>query len=327
MENRPNYGIQIVDLTSGAFIHDPERAFQIAGAINRELPADRKMGIELYPILNRRVTTIAQRLTAGLGIKHPMLEMLPRGIEPERVRDWSQIYDTKVIRVHLPYFYNNREFLSQLIRGDYFQLVGRSRFLEAAIGFFVGTAADFQAVNLAKQLKVGVNAHPNVLIGMKKNGQLAKLRQNVPFVLAENSVDCNLFKDIDTYRDTLYDLSALAKKIVLPEGLDGLLYARDHYADEEKFGRDRDYHAILRSPIVLMYLKAMHLSGISHRLINPDDIKDAIFLKALSETRFNNQVRAALDIDPREAAEFNLEQQIELFKPIVLGILRSQKVF
>lgn len=79
-----------VELTSSAWLFNPERLFWIAGQINKNRPFDAQIGVELYPV--------HYFMGAPMG---------PGRISKEKIRTWQKEHGpVPVERIHLSFHYN-----------------------------------------------------------------------------------------------------------------------------------------------------------------------------------------------------------------------------
>lgn len=317
METYQYRGVQSIDLTTGAFLGNPERAFALAGKLNSQ--------VEVYPFLDQKHLEFFKSLARFAGKIVPTFSMVPQGISEDNLKKWTDKYNVSIARFHLPWFNDESDLLKLKNDQRYFKIIGRSYLMEKIVAYFMGTMMNNHGLKLAEKFNTGVNVHPNGLVGLITAGKIEGLKKRVKFVLAENSVDCDILDSASFYRDTLYDLDALIAKIVQPFNLDGILWARDHHKDEENTGIKRNYTKIINSPLVQQHLQAIHLTGIRHRLINPSDPEDKKFLEDLSGIKTKHEVSAALDIDPRILGKYSFDKQVEILGRTIDGVLNIQR--
>ncbi len=303
--------VEAVDITTAPFIFDPVEAFRVAGRINKTYPNGSAMGIEVYPVL-------------------PLVPEF--GITAERITTWQE-FGAHTVRVHLPWMYNWREIGHQAFFGDWYKAPspgGRltRRMKEFGMMCAVGPATNNHGVNLAHELGVGVNVHPNVIAGYVAEGRLDWLKSMVPFVLGENSVEFNspLQKD----RTVLGDPRQTVKHDVEGHKLSGFLLAIDHL-----FGLEADVTpsemrdkvdqiiTMINDTGIREHTKAIHLAMPGHGVIASADVHMNLVLSELARTPFRHPVRVALDLSPSRFKEMEFQGKVDLVRRLRDWILEK----
>lgn len=304
VETSPHVGLQGVDLTSAGFFFDLEKAFALTERLNDKFPG-LGMRIELYTTLDRtpfaQLTSTAQRL----GIHLP----LPEGVTAQKVWEWQNEYTlAKVERVHLPFEFDTLG----LIRA--FKYVSFIRQLGYIV--YIGAAKNMQGVKLAQELGVGINAHASVLRRLAQAGVLDKIKNSVPYVVAEPD-DPNKSKHFPE----LAELAVPSKVAELVEkyGLGGILLNVDHDMPEGV-----TYKEELKKEAVREHTVAMHIAGRNHAPIMTDDKEFTHFLELVAQTSFDHPVRAALDYNPFTLRNLSPQELFELFEKTVRWIMQTQ---
>lgn len=303
--------IEAVDLTTAPFFFRPEDAFKVAGKVNKQ-EDEKPVGIEIYPTLPRLVTRILKPAAI---------------ITPDRVRSWQNDHGARAIRVHLPWMYNWREIGYQAIAGDWYSSYA-GRLKELALMYVVGPATNNYGINLAQQLGVGVNVHPNVIAGFVKEGTLVDLKNKVSFVYGENSIEFNALYQKD--RKVLGDPKQTVRNDVVGQNLDGFLLAVDHI-----FGLDRNIDPafvrkrldeaieVLEDEQIQCHAKAIHLALPGHEFIELGDANMEILLREMATAPFQNHVRVALDIHPQKITTMTLQQQVDYIRSFRHWVLNT----
>lgn len=318
-------GIQQVEVTTSAWFFNPEQAFAITDRLNQSRPKEKWVGIEVYPT-TPGIFKVARALRAkGLS------NLVPPKITPEQVREWQRQYpNTRVSRIHLEFSFD--PFETYLHR----PLVGESgamqRVYQIAWAFFFGPATSQRGVRLAETLGVGVNAHPNVIEGFAKRGQLEDIKRRVAFVLAENERPYNSphLQRLGSYGISSHrfasDPEVIKWQIVQRYGLDGLLLGVDHAIQTWQ----DSVRALDKTSDVV---RAIHLAGAkkgeketgAHRLIKVGDPQIERFLEAASRRTFKHEVSVALDYNPFVFKAMLMEDQLELVRNTIRWIEDSQR--
>jgi hypothetical protein len=305
MEKKITFG-----LTTAGLIYDPERTFKIAGEINQGLPSDQQMAVEAYPVF---------RSLPGLG------RMI---ITEEKLRRYQEKYGVGVSRIHNQFYYRGEtSFQYNLPKEESWFPTRFSRYLHTGIMYFVGESPNPYGVNLAKSFGADLSLHPNVAFGLIDDDLLGFLKDDIHkaggLVLAENSIVYNSHVVKKEHQYILGDPVAIAKEIVEPYGLDGLVYGADHRygMDKSKLG-DQKYLAEvtdqmiaeINDPRLLKYIRAMHIAGPGHRKISFGNDGIGAFLRAVGEAQFKNPVDIVLDLEPIEMLPMSYRKQLDYIK-------------
>ncbi|MCL4367490.1 hypothetical protein M1563_04975 [Patescibacteria group bacterium] len=314
-------GVSGIDLTSAGFLHHPRELFEIAHLLNQGKSEEDWIQIELYPTLPRFPRPV---LLALNGVMKPILRQfglagMPVGLDEQTVRSYQQDYpDTKVSRIHLPFFYNGVEFVDR-IRGDQ-QMNGPIKGLWtaknlAAYLMFFGRAVNRAGVNLAFDLRdqsVGINAHPTIIEGFAKEDKLSEVSNQVAFVLAEADArhPSKLLPE-----EAVYHSEVIIKRLVQKYSLDGFLLSLDHELSDGLFNPES-----LSSPLVRAYTRAIHFAKGDYSLIKDGDQEINQALAVIKTTSFDQPVRLALENYPLSLAELNLEEKVGYFKNLIAHI-------
>lgn len=297
-ESQKYYGLQGVDISTSKFLLRPEKAWEVTESCNRGRDISEWIGLEVYP--TRQMTPeYAQKL----------LETYPH---------------TVVRRVHLEFNYSLREHLHRIILGEWKNGPMHMAFQAAWLALFKPAAA-LHGVRLAESLKVGVNAHTNVIAGF--GHRLTEL-QEVPFVLAENEREFNSLL-LDDQR-LAYDPVLIAERLVEKEGMaDGILLGLDHPE-----GKVNYFIETLRNPLIRKHTQAIHLAQVGtlaigqkgHGPINPNNEAMRRLLWELGQTPFNHPVRATLNYVTKFTGGGPAEKQAKELTQMVNWIMSTQRL-
>lgn len=308
-------GIKGVDITTSGHLFSPQDTFALVHEINKDLPSDLQMEIELYTTLKRAPFAQFGNWSKKFGMQIP----LPQGITAKDVLVWQKEYPlAKVQRVHLPFDYNNQELIAGLNKGNILDPRENRQILWM---IYFGGAKNMHGIQLAAQLEVGINAHANVITGLALDNRLAEVKRNVPFIVTEVEKlhTTPLLRDQEAFGIP----SEAVTRIVKRYGLDGILIGLDHLDPNVNLEEE------LKNEDVRNYTRAMHLAGENHAVLTTGDKKTMDFLQTISRTpfAFNNKgkVKATLDYNPLQIRKMSGREQIKLVKATIKAIMTTQE--
>lgn len=290
-----------VELTSSAWLFNPERLFWIAGQINKTRSPDARIGVELYPV--------HYFMGGPFG---------PGRISSDTIHAWQKEHGpVPVERIHLPFHYNLSSALYNYFGHSVFKEPGtlKDRAIATAVGYMTTTVQNRFATNLAGDFNAGLNAHVNIIEEAGKRNTMAKVRGNSRYVWVENDLDYPRKKpeQFEAERDPERAFRAVER-----HGLEGVIYGADHAFrfgadpadkfDEHKEGFDK-------------HLRVIHLSGSEgdHPLIEDTDHKFWDFISFVRE-RISDEVRFCLDLDPLQMRKLSPDVQLEYVNNLVLKL-------
>jgi len=319
-------GIRDFEVTSSAWLFNPEQAFAVTHRINSERPEDRWIGIEIYPTVSPKILKLAKRL----GIPF-VAGLTPDQVTPDRIKGWQKEHpNTKVSRVHLEFSFDPWEtYLHRPLIGEHFKPPKeaiKQRVFQLAWIFFFGPATSRRGIKLAEALPVGVNAHTNVIEGFAKRGELGEIRRKVAFILAENERPYrspHLRRKGLTSQQLASDPEVIKREFVQRYSLDGLVLGVDHAIENgmravEELEKTKDV------------VRAIHLASGkkgegTHAFVRIGDPQIQEFLEEAAKTTFNHQVSAALDYNPFDFKAMPFEEQVRLLKETFAWLEKSQQ--
>jgi len=323
------HGIKKLELTTSGWLFDPERAFALADKLNSETPLKKDwVSIEIYPTVNPKLLELAKKLGIPVVGKNT-----PPKITPEFVRELQKTYPrTEVSRVHLEFSFDwfetyfHRPTIGENLTPPTEAI--KQRIFQLAWIFLFGPATSRRGIRLAEELGVGINAHPNVLEGFAKRGEIEDIKNKVAFVLAETERPYNsphlqrLKKQGISSRQFASDPEIVKKEIVEKYGLDGLLLGVDHLI---QLGMD----PVEKLEKTADAVRAIHLAGGqgagAHELISQGDPKVVEFLEAAARQTFKGEVSAALDLNPVLMKTMPFETQLTVLRDTFNWLRKSQQ--
>lgn len=313
-EQEPKFrGISNYDVTTSAWLFNPEQALAVTDELNSDRPKDRWVGIELYSTISPKILSLAKRM--GVPIAR---SITPDRVTPEKIREWQKVYThTKISRVHLEFSFDAWEtyFHRPTIGENVFPLKdgAKQRMFQLAWIYFIGPATSMRGVNLAESLEVGVNAHTNVIEGFAKRGKLEEIKKRLPFILAENERPYrspHLHRQGITSQELASNPSVIRKEFVDKYQLGGLLLGIDHATEQ---GFDPAAELTKNADVV----RAVHLASTdksqgTHAYVRVGDSQISRFLETAANIEFPEPVSVALDYNPMDFMKIPFHKQLEI---------------
>lgn len=307
----PSIEIENFVFTTAAHLLNPEKTFRVAGGAG--------WGVEVYPI-PPRFWTIS--INAAANITHLPIH-IPHTVDVCNIKEWEEKYKAKTQRIHLSWWYSVPEITHEILVGNILKRPPKLKtaILMAGAAYLLGTNSNEHGINLAKNLDVGVSAHPNVLEGMKRDCRLSDLKNKVPFILGENT---NNFKSIILEdAKTMSDPSIVASKIETHYQIDGLLLGVDHLFDEDVRLNPGDHPLLERvnrviqwfdDPDILRQTRAIHLSSLNHAPLIIGDKPTELLIRSLLEKDWQTPISITLDYATGSFARVTPAKQSDYLK-------------
>lgn len=292
-------GVQGFDITTGAFLFDPEKAFEVTDKINENLPESRWVGIEVYPVQKYKYLR--------------RFELFP-DVTVDKIHKLQSKYNhTKISRIHIEFAYDNFEKNFMIEKGNFH----KSRFSplwHKILYRQIQQATAGYGMALARDLNVGANMHTNVVLGLIKSDQLDLVKKEVKDIIVENSINYNCpFEQ----GPILYDPRTIIDEIVEKYGFKKFLLGMDHLIDYFDIQRI-DPLEIIKDEKVRKYTYAIHIAGANHGIIKTGDTYYKELLKDISQTTFNFPVRLVFDYSPLALLRYpTLGQKTKLFSDTI----------
>lgn len=293
-----------VELTSAAWITDPERLFWIAGSLNKERPQSEQLAVELYPV----------HYLGGIPLG-------PGRILADKVKEWKQEHgEVQIERIHLPFHWSVSSATKRFLT-SFFQQQGtlKDRWTAMKVGVAIGTVQNRYAMKLAGELDSGFNAHVSIIEEAQKRGKIDELKANSRYIWVENDLDYPRKNpgDIQKARDPVRAVSA-----VEGNGLDGVILGIDHAYN---FGIDpkEDFEKTGVSDMLKKNLRCLHLAGSTsfgeagHGLIREDDKDFWALVNVVKGRDFDHDIVFCLDLNPFEMKHLTQSEQLDYIKRTV----------
>lgn len=294
-------GIQGFDISTSAYIFNPEKLFKLTDRLNQGKGESEWVGIELYPVQERKV----------LG----RFSLPP--VSVDTVHQWQYKYNqTKVSRVHLEFAYDEHERKFMIEKGD-FHRSRISPIQHKILYHYIRQATSGYGIDLASALGVGANMHTNVALGLIKTGQLGTVRERVKDLIVENSINYNSPVE---QGPILYDPEAIIDGIVEKHGFKKFLLGVDHLIDYfDKQGIDP--MDVIKNEKVRHYTVALHIANPGHGPIKIGDPCYQKFFETVAGLQFEYPLRVVFDYSPVALLRYPLFlQQVRLFEKTIKWI-------
>ncbi len=287
-----------VELTSSAWLFQPEGLFAVAGKINKDRPINEQIAVELYPV----------HYFNGLPLG-------PGRINEDKIRSWQREYGSvPVERIHLPFHYSLPLAFKNYFYTSVFKEPGslKDRVIASAVSAMTTTVQNRFATRMAGNLEAGLNAHVNIIEEAGKRGSLAKIRGGAKYIWVENDLDYprKRPKQIEKERDPRRPLEVVKKY-----GLEGVIMGVDH---AYRAGVDPYRDFIDLEGEFKKHLRTLHLSGTKgdHGLIEKDDVDFWDFMNFV-KGKISEDVRFCLDLNPFEMGKKTRDEQIDYVRDLV----------
>lgn len=292
-------GIHGVDISSAGFMHNPERLFAVTNAVNEKEAKEKHMHIELYPFTDGIVNSVARAF--------PHLR-LPVGLNSDTLYEFKKKYPhAQVARVHLPFAYNNKDWLTRAFSDIKKPPAFFRHFLWRAS---LGVAKD-NGISLAAQIQnmqdseVMVSGHANVIAGFAQDNTLMDFKNAVSGVLVESAGKEKTAIPMDSGK--LYD-PRLTAEMVTQYDLAGLVFGIDHALENGD-----DVSALLKNADVRQTTHNIHLAGPHHDIVTIGDERFTTILQQIAMTSFAHPLRTTLDYNPHTMPQ-STQEQVTLLK-------------
>ncbi len=291
-----------VEVSSSAWLFDPERLFWIAGKINDGRPESEQIALELYP-------------THGfMGVP-----IVPGRLTAERIRNWQKEHGPAPIeRIHYPFHYSFSEATKNFFVHSVLKEPGTLKDRTVALGaaWMTGTLQNRFAQNLAKEFNAGANAHVNLVEIAERKGKVGELVRGTRYVWVENALDYPRARRADAVKanDPGKTLGAVERNFDC--GVEGVILGIDHAFIHGIDPHDwfADYADDLKK-----YLRVVHLAGskTTHGLIDPSDYNFWEFVSFVKAKSFDFPVRFCLDLNPFEMKKLSSQAQLDYMKDLI----------
>ncbi len=300
-----------IQFTTSAFWGNPEQAFYVGGEVNKQLPQESHLGLEVYSFVHR--LPVSESMAARL----PFLSNLVKDgygfafrdgtVDSAKLKQWQSEYGVEVDRVHAAFhasilnaLYNyGRSFVVE-------QGTLKDRVIATVIAYQTMTAMNGVATKLAEDLDAGMNLHRNIVQWGERRGKLDKIIGNSRYAFMENDLDYprKHLEDIRAERDVQTALDVIRRN-----NLGGLIYGVDH-AYRAKIDPREDFEKFKTD--FAQDLRVLHISGSKgdHGLIEPDDFEFWDFVK-FAAARIPEDVIFCMDLDPLAMDQKKPHEQVE----------------
>ncbi len=297
-----------VEMTSSAFIFDPERGYWLAREINKARRNKPPIGLEFYPTVHGLPIKVGERIRF-----EPKTDWR---VSLDKIKQWRDQYGpVPVERIHLPFHWSIPSALKNYFWNSFAPIAkpyepgsAKDRAVATAISYMTMTAQNHKAIEMAGELNAELNAHVNIVEAAGKSKKIVWIRGNSRGVLVENDLDYPRIRpeQIEAERDP-----ARAFRAVEKYGLEGVIYGADHafrhgIDPKEAFYQYREGFD--------KHLAVIHLSGSrgDHGLITPDDEDFWDFVRFAKENT-DERVSLCLDLDPLAMRRLPKYSQLNYF--------------
>lgn len=318
-----------VEVTSSAWLTEPEQFHYVMGQINKKRPKDAQIGVELYPIAHRLpISEQTARKIPIRAIQENLYAFRDGRIDIDKIRNWQEEYGrTPIERIHLPFHYNIPTALKEFFWNSAVPFAKpyepgdpKDRWLIAApVALMTMTAMNGFATRLAGEISQeldmqapSLNAHVYIIEQAEKRGKVESIQGDSSGILVENDLDYPRIRpdQVRVERDPARAISAVERN-----NLEGVIFGVDHAyrsqldprSDLVNFKEDFEKH-----------LRTVHLSGSrgDHGLIWDNDVEFWDLVDFVSG-HVRSDVVFCLDLSPKEMGRMNSDEQVEYMESLI----------